>query len=239
MNAVIYRVPRRISIITPRSSCTKCKKLIHWYENIPLISFLLLKGKCSKCKTLISISYPLIELTCGVVAFLLVPQRVTSEALIYFVFYFGTFAVLLAQFLIDLEHKLLPDSINIVLVLLILPVTIINQKWNFWLLGGLLGFGFPFVVTWFFYLLKGKVGLGGGDIKLFGILGLYLGVKGIFLNLFLSCMLGSVIGLSLIYFLKRDKKEPIPFGPFIIFVAVIQIYFPSYFREFSRHFLGF
>jgi prepilin signal peptidase PulO-like enzyme (type II secretory pathway) len=239
LNAVIYRVPRKISIITPRSSCTKCKKLIYWYENIPVFSYIFLRGKCSSCSDKISLRYPLIELICGAAAFFLVPSQISNHSLIYFIFYFSTFACLLAQFLIDVEHKLLPDSINLVLLILILPVAIVNHPWTFWLLGGVLGFGFPFLVTWIFYLLKGKVGLGGGDIKLFGILGIYLGVKGIFLNLFLSCMLGSIIGLSLIYFFKRDKKESIPFGPFIIFVASVQIYFPSYFRELSRYLLGF
>jgi prepilin signal peptidase PulO-like enzyme (type II secretory pathway) len=238
LNAVIYRIPRKISIITPRSSCTKCKKLIYWYENIPVLSYIFLLGKCSNCKSKISFRYPVIELICGIVAFFLIPKSITNQNLTYFVFYFGVFSILLAQSIIDFEHRLLPDSINLILLIFILPVTVMNHKWSFWLIGGAVGFGFPFLVTWIFYLVKGKVGLGGGDIKLFGILGLYLGWKGIFLNLFLSCMLGSIIGLSLILIFKHDKKNPIPFGPFIIFVAMVQIYFPQYFREFTHRVLG-
>jgi prepilin signal peptidase PulO-like enzyme (type II secretory pathway) len=238
LNAVIYRVPRKISIVSPRSCCPRCEKLIYWYENIPVLSYLFLRGKCTKCSGKISPRYPVIELLCGMVAFLLVPREITNESLIYFFFYFLVFAALLAQFLIDVEHKLLPDSINVVLLILVLPFTIMNNPWSYWVLGGVAGFGFPFLVTWGFYLLKGKVGLGGGDIKLFGILGLLLGLKGVFLNIFLSCMLGSVIGLSMIFLFKHDKKEPIPFGPFIIIVAAVQIYFPTNFKYFVRHFMG-
>jgi prepilin signal peptidase PulO-like enzyme (type II secretory pathway) len=237
LNAVIYRSPRNISIVSPRSTCPNCKKTITWYENIPLLSYLFLSGKCSSCKNKISFRYPLIELICGIAAFFLIPKEITNQAITYFFFYFGVFACLLALFAIDAEHKLLPDSINIILLLMILPATIINHHWSFWLVGGITGFAFPFAVTWAFYMIKGKVGLGGGDIKLFGILGLYLGPQGIFLNLFLSCLLGSIIGLSLIFLFKHDKKEPIPFGPFIILVAMTQIYFPASFDYFVSHYL--
>ena len=95
------------------------------------------------------------------------------------------------------------------------------------ILGGCLGFGFPYVVAYIFLKWKGIEGLGGGDIKLFGALGIYLGPQGVMQNIFLSCLLGSIIGVSLIILKLIDKKKPIPFGPFIIIAAIIQIFFPS------------
>jgi prepilin signal peptidase PulO-like enzyme (type II secretory pathway) len=104
--------------------------------------------------------------------------------------------------------------------------------WNHWLYGFLIGLLFPLGVTWAFYILKGQIGLGGGDIKLFAILGLYLGPRLIIHNIFFSCFLGSIIGLSLILSRKISKDNPIPFGPFILIVAVIQIFFPSLFSKY-------
>ncbi len=238
LNAVIYRVPRKVSIVKPRSSCTHCKKIIYWYENIPIMSYLFLRGKCSNCQTKISLEYPSIELFCGLVSLGMAPHLLTYSSLLSFLFYFSVFAVLLCLFMIDLKHKLLPNSLNLLLLILLLPVAIETKGWRFCLLGGLVGFGFPFLLTWLFYIIKGKIGLGGGDIKLFGILGLYLGVQGIVINLFLSSMIGSVIGLFYIIVFKADKKEPIPFGPFIILVSYFQIFFVNEFKEMTNFLLG-
>ena len=238
LNAVIHRVPRNISIVSPRSCCPKCKKLIYWYENIPILSYLFLRGKCSKCHESISIRYPIIEALCALVAFFLVPKDISLQNLTFFLFYFSIFATLLAQLLIDIEHQLLPNSLNLFLLIPIIPFVLLTKSWEHWLFGGLAGFGFPFLITWGFYVLRGKVGLGGGDIKLYGVLGLLLGLKGIFLNIFLSCFLGSIVGVGMIILFKLDKSKPIPFGPFIIIVASFQIYFPQLFKSFVGQILN-
>jgi len=100
--------------------------------------------------------------------------------------------------------------------------------WPHWVIGGAVGFGGPLLVTWLFYKIRGQVGLGGGDIKLYGILGLYLGPMGIMLTIFLSCFVGAVVGLTLIAFKKTSKDRPMAFGPAILMVAAFQIYFPKY-----------
>jgi leader peptidase (prepilin peptidase)/N-methyltransferase len=97
-----------------------------------------------------------------------------------------------------------------------------------WLLGGAFGFAVPLFVTWLFYKLRGQVGLGGGDIKLFGILGLFLGPVGISFNIFFSCFIGAIIGLFMIATKKITKENPLPFGPSILMVASFQIFFPKY-----------
>lgn len=231
LNALIYRLPREINIAFPRSSCPECKKLITWYENIPVLSFIFLKGKCSGCGTQISRQYPLVELGCGVFAALIAPRDFEPSSLINFFFFFSVFSAFLVHFIVDLKHQILPDSINIYLALLFLLVSFMNNSWTHWLIGGALGLGFPLLVSWVFYLLKGQVGLGGGDIKLYGALGIYLGPIGVMQNIFLSCFLGALIGLVLIGTKVIKRDNPIPFGPFIIIVGAFQIFLESWFKH--------
>ena len=125
----------------------------------------------------------------------------------------------------------MPDSINIYLALLFLLISWFSHSWTYWLIGGAIGLGFPLLVSWVFYLLKGQVGLGGGDIKLYGALGFYLGPVGIMQNIFLSCFLGALVGIILIATKFIKKENPIPFGPFIIIVASLQIFGESWFKH--------
>ena len=237
-NVVAYRLPLEKSII-PRSQCEKCGKLVKWYENLPILSYLLLRGKCSSCSTRISVIHPILELLSGAWAVWLMPEQLSQTNLIYFLFYFVVFQCLIIHFVIDLKYKILPDSINIVLYIIFLCFSVYNYAWNHWLWGFGIGFGVTYFVTWLFYKLRGQVGLGGGDIKLFGALGIYLGPLGILMNIFLSCLLGSLIGVLLIASKKMDRNTPIPFGPFIIITAFIQFYFPIPFSEFTKLLFGF
>jgi leader peptidase (prepilin peptidase)/N-methyltransferase len=231
LNALIYRLPRNINIAFPRSSCPNCKKIINWYENIPVLSFALLRGKCSNCEEKISWEYPAIEILTGCFAFLIAPKTFEAVDLLNFFFFFGIFCAFLAHLIIDLKHQILPDSINIYLALIFFSMSAFTNSWVFLLSGGALGLGFPLFVSWVFYQLKGQVGLGGGDIKLFGVLGLYLGPIGIMQNIFLSCFLGAVVGILLMSVKIIKKENPIPFGPFIIIVASFQIFAESAFKH--------
>ena len=235
LNALIYRLPREINIAYPRSSCPKCNKLIYWYENIPLLSFIFLRGKCSGCRAPISWQYPAVELLSGIVAMSLAPKDFSAQSLFSFVFYFGVFSAFLVHFIVDLKHQILPASINIYLACLFFIVSLVNRHWSFWLIGGGIGLGFPMLVTWIFYKVRGQIGLGGGDVKLYGALGLYLGPVGIIQNIFLSCFLGAVIGLFFMALKFMKRENPIPFGPFIIVVAILQIFFESWFEHWARY----
>jgi len=239
LNALIYRLPRNINVAFPRSSCPHCKALIHWYENIPILSFFFLKGRCASCGEKISIRYPLIELICGIASLCFAPRDfVTWQVglelfeLMYFFFFFSTFCAFLVHFLIDLEHKILPDSVNLYLLALFLVFSLWSNDYKFVLFGGAIGFGVTYLVTWGFYLLRGKIGLGGGDIKLFGVLGLYLGPIGVIHNIFLSCFLGALVGGGAILVKRMSSNAQLPFGPFIIVVASFQIFFPRFFEQF-------
>jgi len=238
LNAVIFRVPREISLSASRSHCPKCDKLIYWYENIPLISYVfLLRGKCSGCKEKISIEYPLIELIVGAFAFVVTPASLLPEYLYYYFFNISVFATFVGMFVIDLKHKIIPNSMNIYLALVLFSGIVLSEPYWHWLIGGGIGILFPLAITYAFYLLKGQIGLGGGDIKLYGALGLYLGPFGIIHNIFMSCFLGALVGGSLIVFKIIDRKTPIPFGPFILVMAFIQIYLPEHFSWFLKNVL--
>jgi prepilin signal peptidase PulO-like enzyme (type II secretory pathway) len=235
LNALIYRLPREINIALPRSHCPNCNKLIYWYENIPIISFLVLRGKCSGCHTKISWQYPLIELVCGIVAALIAPHTLEIGNIFSFVFYFSVFSCFLVHFIVDLKHQILPDAINLYLGILFFVVSLINYNYLHWGLGLLIGFGFPYIVSYLFQKLRGQVGLGGGDIKLWAALGIYLGPMGIIHNIFLSCFIGALFGGVLLITKVIKKENPIPFGPFIIIVATFQIFFEKTFHTLIRY----
>lgn len=228
LNVLIYRLPREIDVVIMRSFCPSCKKTIYWYENIPIFSFLFLKGRCRKCNDKISLRYPFIELLTASFALLLFPKYITLYSLTGYLFLICVLSIFIVHFFIDIDYKILPNSLNLMLLGLFLAYSIWHHHWTYWLIGGVVGFGMPLLVTWGFYLLRGKVGLGGGDIKLFGCLGIFLGVEGVVHNIFLSCLLGSVVGGTLLLLNKMKREDPIPFGPFIIIVAAIQILIPKY-----------
>lgn len=227
MNVVIHRMPLGKSVVTPRSSCPKCGHIIKWYENIPVVSYIFLKGKCAKCKSKISIRYPLLELFVGCVAYLLAPNTFDLIQILLFVFYFSVACIFISHFLIDIEHQILPDKINLYFLAITIPYVVMFIPLGQAITGAVIGFGGTYAVTWIFWKLRGQIGLGGGDIKLYGILGLLLGPMGILNNIFLSCTLGALFGVVLIVLKKMTKQTALPFGPFIIIVATLQIFFPE------------
>ncbi len=228
LNVVIIRLPQKKDLVHQRSACPQCGTQLRWYHNIPVFSFIFLRGKCGFCGTRISWRYPLIELLTGLVAFWLFPDQLDNLSLAIFGFYFTIACIFICHFFIDLDHQLLLDSLNLYLLAAVLPFVLFMYHWNFWVIGGTIGFGGTLLVTWLFYKIRGQIGLGGGDIKLYGILGMLLGPMGIVFNIFLSCFVGAVVGLSLIGLKKTTKDKPLPFGPSIILVATFQIYFPEY-----------
>lgn len=228
LNVVILRLPLKKDLVHKRSACPKCNSQLRWYHNIPVFSFLVLKGKCAFCGDRISWRYPLIELFTGLVALWLMPSTLTIESLALFSFYFSVACIFICHFMIDLDHHLLLDSLNLYLLAIFLCFSFFTFSWQYWLVGGLIGFLGPLVVTWLFYKIRGQVGLGGGDIKLYGILGIFLGPMGVIFTIFLSCFVGALLGLTLILAGKMTKDKPMAFGPSILMVAAFQIFFPEY-----------
>jgi leader peptidase (prepilin peptidase)/N-methyltransferase len=227
LNVVIYRLPLEKNLSTQRSACPKCNTQLRWFHNIPILSYIFLKGKCEFCGVKISWRYPLVELMTGLICYWLFPEEINSFTMGLFLFYFIVACIFICHFFIDLDHHLLLDSLNLYLLAIILAYCLIMSHWQVWLIGGAIGLGVPLLVTWLFYKIRGQVGLGGGDIKLFGILGIFLGPTGIMLNIFLSCFVGALIGLVLIATKKMTKEKPMAFGPAILIVATLQIFFPK------------
>lgn len=236
LNVVILRLPNKVNMVTKRSACPQCGSQLKWYHNIPLLSFVVLRGRCAFCGQRISWRYPLIEIFTGLVAFWLMPSEMSTQSLANFFFYFTIACIFICHFIIDLDHHLLLDSLNLYLLAVLLSYVVFYYHWPFWVVGGLIGFGAPLLVTWLFYKWRGQVGLGGGDIKLYGILGLYFGPTGIMFTIFMSCLVGAIVGLLLISLNKMTKDKPMAFGPSILLVAAFQIFFPHYAAIFQSWF---
>ena len=236
LNVVILRLPAKKDLVSQRSGCPQCGTQLKWFHNIPIFSFIFLRGRCAFCGKRISWRYPLIEILTGMVSFWLFPDDPNMVNMGYYVYHFIVACVFICHFFIDLDHHLLLDSLNLYLLACIFPFAIIHHPWPYWLSGGVIGFGVPLIVTWLFYKIRGQVGLGGGDIKLFGILGLILGPMGIVFNIFLSCFLGAIVGVGMIAAQKMNKEKPIAFGPAILIVATLQIFFPELSAELQSWF---
>lgn len=215
LNVCIYRIPRGESIAWPGSHCPTCSHSLSWYDNIPLLSYLVLKGKCRYCKSNISAQYPVVE-SLNAVLYIIMYFRFGFG--VDFIFYSLMSSVLLAIIFIDLKEMIIPDS----LVLSILVLSVIHKTVNYFLYGispeiinsflGLLLAGGMFTAI----VLISRGGMGGGDVTLMGALGFVLGVKYILLNIFLSFVLGAIISLALLSAKIKKRKDPIPFGPFIV-----------------------
>ncbi|WP_455244404.1 prepilin peptidase [Petrachloros mirabilis] len=224
LNVCIYRLPRGESIVWPGSHCPSCGTPIAFYDNIPVLSYLWLRGRCRTCHTPIPIRYPVVESTnaLGYLA-LLWAFGLTWTTVLYAIL----FSSLLVVTGTDLSHKIIPNAVTlpgIVLGLLgaatVLPVGMTNA-----LLGVAVGGGILWALAWASPYLFGKEGMGGGDIKLLAMIGAFLGWKPALLTIMIGSLVGSVVGISLmaLRFLKRD--EYIPFGPFLVLGALLSLFF--------------
>ncbi|HOT01470.1 MAG TPA: prepilin peptidase [Acidobacteriota bacterium] len=248
LNVCIYRVPRERSIVTPRSACPGCGQPIAFYDNIPILSFLILRGRCRRCSTAISWQYPVVEALNGllwVAAYL--GWALTPSALLYAAF--GS-AMLVLVF-IDAQHRILPHGItvggwivglatapwqaihqyeapNVGRLLGLLGVMTADERILAWigsLVGSLLGAGMLLVVAVGYYLVRREEGMGHGDIILMGLVGAVLGWGRTLLTVFLGSLLGAVVGLVLIRWAGGDRKYEIPFGTFLGIAAVSALFF--------------
>ena len=220
----ICRLPKEESIITPGSHCPQCSKPIRWYDNIPLVSFLLLRGKCRNCHRSISVQYPLVE---GITALLSLLLFIRFGPSLNYVIYFAFVAALVVITVIDLHHQIIPDMISLpgigvgLLASWILPGTSVVKA----LLGLLLGGGSLFLVATVYEWLFKREGMGGGDVKLLAMIGAFLGWKAVILTILLSSLIGSIVGIAVILWKGRDFKYAIPFGPFLSAGALIALFY--------------
>ncbi len=236
INVAILRMPEERDFVWQRSACPKCFTKIRWYDNIPILSFAILRAKCRSCESPISWQYPLIELWHGLLALFIFSNwwQVSTQTHIEMLAVFMICAIFTAHFIIDLRYQLLLDKLNLALLIPVLTLVALRASWPDALIGGTVGLVLPLLVTWLFYMMRGQIGLGGGDIKLFAILGMLFGVKGVMLNLFTSCMLGSLVTLFLMAIGKVKRDQAIPFGPYILLVAAWQLLAPELFEQWEH-----
>jgi len=224
-NVIILRYPAGQSLI-PNSACVSCHKPVAWYDNIPLISYFVLRGKCRSCQAPFSLRYVAVEYIMALLFLVTYIQYgnswLTVELLILI------FGLVTASF-IDLDHMILPDVITLTGLSLGLLGAAINPERPFWdgFAGFVFGGGVLWLVAYVYYVFTGREGLGGGDIKLLAWLGAILGWKSIPFIILVSSILGSVVGLT-ISFRNPDKGQSkmqtmIPFGPFIALAAVMYL----------------
>ncbi len=216
--ALTWRMPRNVSIAKGRSFCPQCRKKINWYDNIPVISFFLLGGRCRNCKLKISPRYPAIELSTAIVYGILLYKFGISFEFVYYAF---LSTLLIAIFVIDLEHMLIPDKL---VFLGILASLCYLTLFNFPLLFLYLTAGFVAAVFFLFvtFVTAGK-GMGLGDAKLAILIGSIVGPYIALYTFTLSFVVGAVIGIFLVVIGKAKLKKPIPFGPFMILGLFISL----------------
>ena len=223
LNVCIYRIPAGQSIISPPSSCPKCGHKIRWYENIPIFSYLFLRGKCSSCKIGISVLYPAIEVMTGLLFMLVLYCFGFNPAtLIYWLFS----AALVVITFIDYDHQIIPDVISLpgIVVGFVCSFFIPWLGWLDSLVGILVGGGILFVIAYLYEKIAKREGMGGGDIKLLAMIGAFLGWKAILPVVFLSSLLGTVVGVPAMLIQKGDTRFAIPFGPFLAAAALVYLF---------------
>jgi leader peptidase (prepilin peptidase)/N-methyltransferase len=225
MNVCIYRLPTSTSIADPpRSMCPSCSSLIKFYDNIPVFSYLWLKGRCRYCNAPISFRYLVVEVLSGIAALsVLFRFGLTLEGLVYFIF----IASLLVITFIDIDHRIIPDIITLpgipigLVASFALPkVTLLSS-----VLGLLAGGGSLWGVAWAYHRITGKDGMGGGDIKLLAMIGTIVGWQGVIFTIFVSSAVGTIIGMTVMLVKGKNMKFAVPFGPFLAIGAMAYIFF--------------
>ena len=216
LNVCIYRIPKKEDIVKINSHCMTCNYKLKWYDLVPIFSYIFLGGRCRKCKTKLSIQYPLIEGLNGILYVLVVAVNgVTMESLLYCLM----FSALVTLSVIDFRTYEIPFGINLFILTLGLVRLALDYR-NFldYLIGFISVSGFLYLL---FLLTKGR-GIGGGDIKLMAVAGLLIGWQNIIIALFVGCILGSIIHISLMIILKKERM--LAFGPYLslgIFLAML------------------
>jgi len=247
LNVCIYRLPKEESIVYPGSHCTSCKRSINFYHNIPILSYIFLKGRCSYCNSKIPFIYPTVETLTGLL-FVATLWRfgLGLDTLFYLVFICGLIVIAF----VDLEHMIIPNVITYPGILLGIFYNVLKTDWqnslelasnfsfgilNFFellneipildsLFGVILGGGILLLIAYSYEIIKKRQGMGMGDVKLLALIGAFLGWQGVFFVIFLSSILGSVVGLSIIIARRGDLKYALPFGPFLSIAAIIYIF---------------
>ena len=223
LNVVIHRLPKGESLVTPRSRCPACQTPIRPWDNIPLLSFALLRGRCRTCRHPISWRYPLVEgLTGALFALTVTRYGLTLETLFFVTFLCG----LVAVSFIDLDHQIIPNAITLPGIplgllagLFVGAPTILDR-----LIGALAGAGFLYLVLFYGGVVYGQDAMGEGDLNLIALIGAFLGWRAVVVTILVACLVGSAVGIGLILARRLGRRQHIPFGPFLSLGAAIALF---------------
>jgi len=231
LNVCIFRIPAKKSIVKPSSQCPHCHHAIRFYDNIPILSFIILRAKCRNCGAKISWRYPLVELITA--AFALVLFMKFGPTLQFLAFFVFTAALIVITF-IDLDHQIIPDVISLpgIPIFLLAAIFITGVPWLEALIGVLIGGGVLFAIAFIYEFLTKREGMGGGDIKLLAMIGGFLGWKSLIFVLLFSSLTGAVVGVTVMIIQKQNMKYAVPFGPFLSAAAVAYIFAGASFMQF-------
>ena len=245
LNVCIWRLPRDESLLKPGSHCPKCDTHIAWYDNIPIVSYILLRAKCRYCAEPISIRYPLVEALTGALFVCLYLKFSLTIAL-------AVYCALVASFIVvtfvDLEHYIIPNQITfggigvgLVLSLIVRHIPgdgFIVTKPLEAISGGVLFAGTIYLLDQFSHLVFKKRGMGGGDVKLAAVIGLFVGLRLVLPVILVASMVGSVIGIAVLAIRRQKEDDPshyIPFGPYLVLGTIIVLFFGENMLEFWRN----
>jgi leader peptidase (prepilin peptidase)/N-methyltransferase len=223
LNVCIWRLPRGESIVKPASRCPRCHSRIAPWDNVPLISYLLLRGRCRSCGERISARYPAVEaLTGGLAALLFIVFGPSVQAAMLFIL----ICFLIVATFTDLDRMIIPDWVTLPGILLGLMIHVLVSPGDIWrfLLGAVVGGAALFLVAFLGELIFKKESMGGGDLKLAALVGAFLGWQSVLLSLFAAVLVGALTGLTLIIIGLKERQQYIPFGPFIAIGTVVVIF---------------
>jgi len=213
LNVVIYRLPLGQSLLWPRSRCTKCGYELRAYDNVPVLSWVLLGGQCRQCRAPISAQYPIVEIVTGLLFVLVVwvtpvgPLLASRLVLL---------TMLVALFGIDLEHQILPNVITLPGIVIGLMFSLVGPPgWQDAVIGAAVGAGVLYGIAAAYYAVRREEGLGMGDVKMLAMIGAFLGWKAVLVTLVLSSFSGAAIGMALIAAQRGNMKLALPFGTFL------------------------
>ncbi len=228
LNVVILRLPEKnSSVVFPGSHCPKCKTPLSWYENIPIISYTVLRGKCRTCKIGISIQYPVVE---ACMALLSMALMVRFYLGFEFIYYFIFVAVLVVVIFIDIHHQIIPDVLSLpgIGVAFVGSFFCANVTWVDSGIGILAGGGILYAIALSYFALTRRDGMGGGDIKLLAMLGGFLGWQSLLYIVFFSSLTGSIVGIAAMIKQNSGTRTRIPFGPFLALGGMSFLFFENY-----------
>ncbi|MEQ1847985.1 MAG: A24 family peptidase [Nitrospira sp.] len=237
LNVCIYRLPRLESIAWPGSHCPRCTHPIAWYDNIPIISYVVLAGQCRHCGVRIPFRYPMVEILnalgyIGLFWFFGPSWATAAYGLLY--------SALLVVAGTDLSHKIIPNAVTFpgIIVGLVCAATVLPLGFLDSMLGVLVGGGILWLLAWASPYLFGKEGMGGGDIKLLAMIGAFLGWKPALMTIMVGSLLGSLVGLTLIATQVIKREDYIPFGPFLVCGALVSLFFGQFLLDWYQGLLA-